>query len=155
MNLLALVLCLASSAHGAAALASGVGCGNKSITWDGSSYTCTDFAVADFGASTGTLVSVKASTGTNADITRLNSLNTIANPWTSTSSGTVAAAFTSSTFTLTWAIQLKSLTVAQLKATACADGCAFYCSNCSPKKIVVSTGGSAGNFADAAGGTFK
>lgn len=38
-------------------------------------------------------LAAKASTGTNSDITKLNALTTIGNPWTSTSSGTVSAAF--------------------------------------------------------------
>lgn len=49
-----------------------------------------------------------------------------------------------------------SRTIAQLKAiTPETLGLEFYCSNCSPAKIVISTGGSAGNFADAAGGQFQ
>jgi len=36
-----------------------------------------------------------------------------------------------------------------------AVGQSVYCSDCSPKKLLVSTGTSAGNWADPAGGTFK
>lgn len=47
-------------------------------------------------------------------------------------------------------------TVAQLLSTATArTGTSFYCSNCTPPKIVVSTGTGLGNFADAVGGAFK
>jgi len=35
------------------------------------------------------------------------------------------------------------------------EGELYYCSDCVPKKVVVSTGTAAGNFADAAGGTFQ
>ncbi|MDD2804870.1 MAG: hypothetical protein PHV33_04890 [Elusimicrobiales bacterium] len=53
-------------------------------------------------------------------------------------------------------LRLPSKTLAQLQALVpVVEGEAYYCSNCSPKKIVVSTGTAAGNFADAAGGTFK
>jgi len=48
-----------------------------------------------------------------------------------------------------------SKTLAQLQALAAAVGDSYYCSNCSPAKIVVATGTAAGNFADAVGGTFK
>lgn len=49
----------------------------------------------------------------------------------------------------------QSRTVAQLQAIVPALGDSYYCSDCSPKKLVVSTGTSAGNFADAVGGAFK
>lgn len=53
-------------------------------------------------------------------------------------------------------VGLYSRTIAQLQAiTPTAVGQMYYCNNCSPLKAVVSTGTSAGNFADAAGGTFK
>lgn len=49
-----------------------------------------------------------------------------------------------------------SRTIAQLQAIVPGVvGVAYYCSNCSPAKLVVSTGTSAGNFADAVGGTFQ
>jgi len=49
-----------------------------------------------------------------------------------------------------------SRTKAQLNAiTPGSVGETYFCSDCSPAKIVVSTGGSAANFADAAGGPFK
>lgn len=47
-------------------------------------------------------------------------------------------------------------TIAQLQAIVpIAAGEQFYCSNCTPAKMVISTGTSAGNFADPAGGVFK
>ena len=46
-------------------------------------------------------------------------------------------------------------TKAQLLAITPTEGEEYYCSDCSPKKVVVSTGTAAGNFADATGGTFK
>ncbi len=49
-----------------------------------------------------------------------------------------------------------SQTIAQLLAkTPGVVGMQQYCSNCSPPKLVISTGTSAGNWADAIGGTFK
>ena len=57
---------------------------------------------------------------------------------------------------VTGGVGLYSRTVAQLLGIApSAVGVSFYCNNCSPVKIVVSTGTSAGNFSDAVGGTFK
>lgn len=51
---------------------------------------------------------------------------------------------------------LYSRTIAQLiLIVPTAAGQSYYCSNCSPAKAVISTGTSAGNFADMAGGTFK
>lgn len=52
--------------------------------------------------------------------------------------------------------RLYSRSKAQLQAIVPgAVGESYYCSDCSPKKNVVSTGTSAGNFADPAGGEFK
>lgn len=52
--------------------------------------------------------------------------------------------------------RLYSRTKAQLLAIATAEeGTQFYCNDCSPKKVVVSTGTSAGNFAAADGGAFQ
>lgn len=49
-----------------------------------------------------------------------------------------------------------SRTIAQLQAiTPTQLGEGYYCNNCSPLKLVISTGSGAGNFADPAGGTFK
>lgn len=49
-----------------------------------------------------------------------------------------------------------SRSISQLQAIVpAAAGRAYYCNNCSPLKLVISTGTSAGNFADAAGGAFK
>ena len=54
------------------------------------------------------------------------------------------------------AVQFQSLSITSLKALVpSAVGQMFYCNNCSPLKAVISTGTSAGNFADPAGGTFK
>lgn len=51
---------------------------------------------------------------------------------------------------------LQNLTIAQLQGVPISKkGTVYYCMNCSPPKIVVSTGTAAGNFADAVGGTFK
>lgn len=53
-------------------------------------------------------------------------------------------------------IQSWSQTITQLQAsTPTAVGQQYYCSNCSPAKLVVSTGTALGNFADAVGGAFK
>ena len=47
-------------------------------------------------------------------------------------------------------------TIAQLLAiTPAQGGVSYFCSNCSPAKMVVSTGTSAGNFADIMGGAFQ
>lgn len=47
-------------------------------------------------------------------------------------------------------------TMAQLLAIAPSQvGVSYFCSDCSPAKLVVSTGTSAGNFADAVGGAFQ
>ena len=53
-----------------------------------------------------------------------------------------------------------SQTIAQLRLIVPAAGDSYFCSNCTGAvgatgKIVVATGTSAGNFADAAGGAFK
>lgn len=53
------------------------------------------------------------------------------------------------------ALNLYSRSIAQLQAIVPVAGDTYYCLDCSPKKIVVATGTSAGNFADAVGGTFK
>ncbi len=51
---------------------------------------------------------------------------------------------------------LYSRSVSQLQSiTPTALGQAYYCNNCAPAKIVVSTGTAASNFADAVGGSFK
>lgn len=53
-------------------------------------------------------------------------------------------------------VGLYSRTMAQLLAIApVAVGEQYYCNNCTPAKGVISTGTSAGNFADMAGGQFK
>ena len=51
--------------------------------------------------------------------------------------------------------QLVSQTIAQLQVSSSTIGTPYYCSNCSPPKIVVATGTLAGNLADAVGGPFK
>ena len=57
--------------------------------------------------------------------------------------------------TLTGGIGFYSRTIAQLLAiTPSAVGQAYYCSDCSPKKAVISTGTSVGNFAAIDGGNF-
>lgn len=54
------------------------------------------------------------------------------------------------------ALQVYSRSMAQLlSVTPSAVGRVYFCSDCTPAKLVVSTGTSAGNFADPAGGTFK
>lgn len=51
---------------------------------------------------------------------------------------------------------LQNLTIAQLQVVPITQrGTTYYCTNCSPPKIVISTGTAAGNFADATGGAFK
>ncbi len=68
----------------------------------------------------------------------------------------VSGTMTSSTFTLTGTLTYKSLTKLQLTNTTPGSvGMSFYCSDCTPKKVVVSTGTSIKNFADMAGGEFK
>lgn len=72
--------------------------------------------------------------------------------------GGLSAAYgvSAATFTATGFIQSLSRTSAQLLAIApSAVGQQYFCSDCSPTKMVVSTGTSAGNFADPAGGAFK
>lgn len=54
------------------------------------------------------------------------------------------------------AVGFMSQTMAQLRLIATPSaGFQMYCSDCSPKKMVISTGTSAGNWADTTGGTFK
>lgn len=53
-------------------------------------------------------------------------------------------------------LRLASKTEAELLAiTPAAVGHVYFCSDCAPAKVVVSTGTGAGNFADAIGGEFK
>lgn len=53
-------------------------------------------------------------------------------------------------------IQFQKRTLVQLQATVPTDqGQTYFCTTCSPLKLVVSTGTAIGNFADAAGGVFK
>lgn len=53
-------------------------------------------------------------------------------------------------------LRLYSRTISQLQAIVPeAEGEQFYCSDCSPKKVVISTGTSAGNFAGTDGGDFR
>ncbi len=172
MKALLLLALITPPAHGAAALASGVSCGNKSITWDGTQYTCTDFQVADFGASTGTLAVSKAASGANADITSMAAIKTISSAVTHTLSsttlrgwvalpGTYIVVVSSADNTTIWGVKLNGLTTlgsrtkAQLRLDVPALGDTAYCSDCSPKKIVVGTGTNAGNFADSVGAAFK
>lgn len=70
--------------------------------------------------------------------------------------GTVSGATTLSTTTLNWAIDFKSITIAQAKLIVPAIGrTGFFCTNCVPPKILVGTGTSAGNWSDAVGAGFK
>ena len=57
--------------------------------------------------------------------------------------------------TMTGRLGLLNQTKVQLRAISPTLGDVYYCSDCSPKKIVVATGTNAGNFADAVGGVFK
>jgi hypothetical protein len=68
--------------------------------------------------------------------------------------------FAANTVSLDGPLQPKSKTLAQLQALVPAAGDVYFCSNCTGSlgatgKILVATGTSAGNFADAAGGIFK
>ncbi len=73
-----------------------------------------------------------------------------------TFTGTVTTSGISvTTGTFAGAARLASLSIATLRTTVSVVGDTFYCNNCSPKKIVVATGTSAGNFADAVGAAFK
>jgi hypothetical protein len=68
--------------------------------------------------------------------------------------------FAANTISLDGPFQLKSKTLAQLQLLVPAAGDSYFCSNCTGSlgatgKILVATGTSAGNFADAAGGIFK
>lgn len=63
--------------------------------------------------------------------------------------------FAASNVALTYLSIGPGKTTTQLLLIAPAVGDVYYCSNCSPAKIVVATGTAAGNFADAVGGTFK
>ena len=68
----------------------------------------------------------------------------------------VTYGITASTVTASSYVQFASKSKAQLLAiTPTAVGQNYYCNNCSPLKNVVSTGTSAGNFADQVGGEFK
>ena len=76
---------------------------------------------------------------------------------TLTVDGTGATITTSGNVIMTGGyIRSYSRTMAQLLAiTPGAEGSQYYCSDCTPKKIVVSTGTAAGNFAAIDGGTFQ
>ncbi len=50
---------------------------------------------------------------------------------------------------------LQSKTLAQLILITPVAGDQYYCSNCSPAKVVVATGTAVSNFADAVGAVFK
>ncbi|MCX5790908.1 MAG: hypothetical protein NTY45_01640, partial [Elusimicrobia bacterium] len=77
-----------------------------------------------------------AASGTNADITTLTALTSLTG--------------------VPGAIGLYSRTKDELiSTTPLAVGWLYFCSDCSPAKVVVSTGTSAGNFAAAGGGTFQ
>lgn len=52
-------------------------------------------------------------------------------------------------------VTLPNKTIAQLLAITPVKGDPYFCTDCSPAKIVVATGTAAGNFADAVGGAFK
>jgi len=52
-------------------------------------------------------------------------------------------------------VNFYSRSIAQLLAISPVLGDTYFCNTCSPLKIVIGTGTSAGNFADPAGGTFK
>lgn len=94
---------------------------------------------------------------TVAAVKNLTGLTTISNPWTSTSSGTMkAVGLALSTASFTGGSSLWSLSKIQLLGlSGLVAGMSFYCNNCSPAKVVVATGTSNGNFADAVGGIFK
>ncbi len=112
-----------------------------------------------------TALAAKAAAGANGDITA----HTIPVTHTSTttfkplsvSSQAYVVDFSSANgtrvagITANGLIALGSLSVAQLLGTVCGLPCTAYCNNCSPKKMVISTGSAAGNFADAVGGAFK
>jgi hypothetical protein len=67
---------------------------------------------------------------------------------------TSAVSFTNLT-NLGW-LKLYPRTMAQLLLVSPgAVGEVYFCSNCTPAKMVVSTGTAAGNFSDAVGGTFQ
>jgi hypothetical protein len=68
--------------------------------------------------------------------------------------------FAANSISLDGPFQLKSKTLAQLQLLVPTAGDVYFCSNCTGAlgatgKILVATGTSAGNFADAAGGIFK
>ncbi len=72
------------------------------------------------------------------------------------SSTTKMIAVTSSgDLTALGAVRFSSRTLAQLLTTTPSVGDTYFCATCSPAKIVTGTGTSAGNFADAVGGSFK
>lgn len=121
--------------------------GNSSMVDDGSNVGTTETeSIGVAAGQTGTLV-VKSTTTTSTT------------PIVNVEDATGASAFQvleSSATVFGGAARLNSRTVTYLQGyVPVAVGEAFYCNNCSPAKIVVSTGTSAGNFADAVGATFK
>lgn len=91
----------------------------------------------------------------NAGGVDLSSVTTAINLQFPLAGGTVSGATTLSTTTLNWGLGLKSITLVQAQLTVPVIGRAFYCSNCVPPKVLIGTGTSAGNWADAVGAVFK
>lgn len=158
-----LLFMLAAHASASSSLATGVGCGNSPITWNGSIYTCTDFnliyssgpiPVSSVDLSTvTTALNLKASTGVVANVdVRATSAMKQADyvlKISSQNAGFMVGVKSNGALTLT------GRTIVQLLLDVPAVGDTFYCSNCVPKKVVVGTGTSAGNWADMLGGVFK
>ncbi len=130
------------------------------VAYGGTGATTAGAALTSLGA---------AARGANSDITSLTGLTTaLSVPQGGTGATTAGAALTSlgaaargansdiSSITgLAGAMRLYSRNMAQLLGITPAVGDVYYCSDCSPAKVVVATGTSSGNFADATGGTFK
>lgn len=111
------------------------------------------------GVSTTETVSVGVAVGQTGTLVVKSTTTVTTTPIVNIQDSTGASAFQvlqSSATVFGGAARLNSRTLAYLVAyTPIAVGEAYYCNNCSPAKIVVSTGTSASNFADAVGGTFK
>ncbi len=120
------LLLLASRVMASSDITPSQSCGNKAITWDGTKYTCTDFAVASYD-------SIKASTGTNNDITAFQQAVTHTGSLTVTGATYLGTGAHVSTMTTTGVFGIPRWTIAQLQAytpTAAEVGGLVMCANC-------------------------
>lgn len=127
--------------------------GTNNVTW--ASVNKTGSSLADLATksagdlTSGTLALARGGTGGTDAATARGSLGAAA-------SGANTDITSLGPLSFTGALRLYSRTMPQLLLIAPgAAGELYFCSNCSPAKVVVSTGTGAGNFAAADGGTFQ